>query len=169
MAKNPWQVMEELIKARGAAGVRRIDPRDVPTAEWVAMKCRFGCGGYGACLTCPPRSPTPEQTRRMLDEYTVGFLIHWGPKSGGRRVLADIERGAFLQGYYKAFAMASGPCNLCRECDVDDACRHPEQARPAMEACGIDVFQTARDAGFPIEVVRTHEDVPNFFSLLLVE
>jgi hypothetical protein len=31
--------------------------------------------------------------------------------------------------------------------------RHPEQARPAMEACGIDVFSTVRKAGLPIEVV----------------
>ena len=34
------------------------------------------------------------------------------------------------------------------------ACMHPDKARPAMEAAGIDVFATARAAGLPIEVVR---------------
>ena len=38
-----------------------------------------------------------------------------------------------------------------------------------MEACGIDVFQTAHDAGFPLEVVTSRDDTPNFYSLLLVE
>jgi hypothetical protein len=38
-----------------------------------------------------------------------------------------------------------------------------------MEACGIDVFKTARDNGFPIEVVRTHDDEMNLFGLVLVD
>ena len=139
------------------------------TAEWVRLKCQDGCGGYGGCLTCPPHSPTPDQTRKVLDSYSVGYLIHWGPNAGGREVMAEIERQTFLMGLYKAFALASGPCSLCRGCDLDQPCRHPQQARPAMEACGIDVFQTAHDAGFPLEVVTSRDDTPNFYSLLLVE
>jgi predicted metal-binding protein len=65
--------------------------------------------------------------------------------------------------------MATGPCELCRECNLEAGCAHPDQARPSMEACGIDVFQTARDAGFPIQVVTSCEDTANFYSLLLVE
>ena len=42
-------------------------------------------------------------------------------------------------------------------------------ARPSMEACGIDVFKTARDNGFPITVVRTHEEERNFYGVILVE
>ena len=87
----------------------------------------------------------------------------------GREALARIEREAFLMGYYRAFAMASGPCRLCDECDTAGPCRHPDLARPAMEACGIDVFQTAREAGLPIRVVTHEKDTPNFYSLLLVE
>ncbi|MEM2608720.1 MAG: DUF2284 domain-containing protein [Thermoproteota archaeon] len=36
-----------------------------------------------------------------------------------------------------------------------------------MEACGIDVYATARGAGFTIEVVRTRRDRPKYFGLLL--
>lgn len=43
------------------------------------------------------------------------------------------------------------------------------RARPSMEACGIDVFKTARDNGFPIEVVRTRDEEENIFGLVLVE
>lgn len=164
---NPAAI-EGIIQARKPAGVKRVDPRQVPTAEWVRMKCQYGCGGYGGCLTCPPHSPTPEQTRRLLDGYTVGYLIHWGHSIPRRKVLAAIEREVFLSGFYKAFTLAAGPCDLCRECNLE-TCLHPEMARPAMEACGIDVYQTARAAGFEIEVIKTPTTPPNYFSLLLVE
>ena len=169
MAKDRWKEVEKIILANGATQTRRIDPHQVKTGEWVRLKCQFGCGGYGGCLTCPPRSPTPDQTRRMLDEYSVGYLIHWGHEYQGREALVEMERQVFLKGFYKAFALACGPCDLCEDCDLDGDCRHPRQARPAMEACGIDVFQTARDAGFPIQVVTSPDDIPNFYSLLLVE
>ncbi len=38
-----------------------------------------------------------------------------------------------------------------------------------MEACGIDVFQTARGNGFPIEVVRGADEVRNVDGVILVE
>jgi hypothetical protein len=38
-----------------------------------------------------------------------------------------------------------------------------------MEACGIDVYKTARDNGFLIEVVRTRDEEMNIFGLVLVE
>ena len=169
MAKNPWKEVEDMILSHGAEGVRKINPRQVPTAEWVRLKCQFGCGGYEQCLTCPPYAPTPDQTRKLLDGYSTGFLIYWGHEAGGRKALAEIERLVFLKGWHKAFAMGAGPCELCHECNLEGPCNHPSQARPAMEACGIDVFQTAREAGFPIQVVSCPEDTPNFYSLLLVE
>ena len=50
-----------------------------------------------------------------------------------------------------------------------EGCRHAEQARPAMEACGIDVYATARKHGFTINVVRTRRDPQHYFGLVLVE
>ena len=38
-----------------------------------------------------------------------------------------------------------------------------------MEACGIDVFRTARAAGFPIEVVKDYKCRQNYYGLLLLE
>ena len=169
MGNGRWKEIEQTILDRGAAAARKLDPRRVQTAQWVRMKCQFGCGGYGSCLTCPPHSPTPGQTRELLDCYLVGYLIYWGHESGGRKALAEIERRVFLMGFYKAFALASGPCELCGECNLEERCLHPYQARPSMEACGIDVFQAARQAGLPIRVVTDRDQTPNFYSLLLVE
>jgi predicted metal-binding protein len=87
-----------------------------------------------------------------------------------------LERTVFLAGYYKAFAFLCGPCDLCRTCvavptkgDKTAACQHPDQARPAMEAAGIDVFATVRAAGLPIEVVCSEECLQNYYALVLVE
>lgn len=161
--------VEDVIRSHGSKDFARVDTSDVVTGEWVRMKCQFGCGGYGMCLTCPPHSPTPERTRRMLDQYKTAYLIWWGSDSPGREAVVDVEREVFLKGYWRAFLMAMGPCGLCGPCPLERPCRHPYQSRPAMEACGIDVFETAHRAGFPIEVVTCHEDVPNFYSLLLVQ
>jgi len=37
-----------------------IDPRSVVTAEWVRMKCQYGCSGFGASLCCPPYKGRPK-------------------------------------------------------------------------------------------------------------
>lgn len=158
-----------LIREHEPEDFKRIDPSDVVTGEWVRMKCQYGCGGYGRCLTCPPHSPTPQQTRRMLDEYETAYLLWWGPQHADRELLAEIERSVFLAGHRKAFMMAEGPCRLCSPCPLEHPCQHPHTARPSMEACGIDVYETAHRAGFPIRVVTSHDDTPNYYSLLLVE
>jgi predicted metal-binding protein len=81
--------------------------------------------------------------------------------------MAKLEREAFLSGYYSAFAMVAGPCPLCDECNLD-YCRNPELARPSMEACGIDVYSTARRAGFNIHVLRSRDEKPTYYALLLL-
>jgi predicted metal-binding protein len=153
----------------GATGAKIISAGKVFTAPWVRLKCRYGCGGYGSSRLCPPHSPTPDETRKVLDCYTRAILIHADGQMDMRRAVSALEREAFLAGFYKAFGFASGPCELCEECAFEKGCRHPHQARPAMEACGIDVFRTARTAGFPIEVVTDHSCPQNYYGLLLLE
>jgi predicted metal-binding protein len=153
----------------GAKDAKIIRPSNVVTAAWVRMKCTYGCGAYASSRNCPPYSPTPEVTRRVLDEYQTGILIHGDRTTDIRSIVPQLEREAFLAGHYKAFGYACGPCHLCEECDVEGPCRHPHEARPAMEACGIDVFATARAAGFPIEVVTDRDCEQNYYGLVLVE
>ena len=153
----------------GALQAKAISPKRVFTNAWVRWKCRYGCDGYGSSLLCPPHSPTPDETRNLLDEYRKAILIHCNPRTNVRRLVARLERTAFLGGYYKALGLACGPCELCPTCAFEDGCRHADQARPAMEACGIDVFRTARQAGFPIEVVTSRSCKQNYYGLLLLE
>ncbi len=155
-----------------------IDPRSVVTAEWVRMKCQYGCPGFGESLCCPPHTPTPDVTRKIIDSYSKAILLHQRLSRGKgrtekskifRRAIVPLEIEIFLDGHYKAWSMGSGPCDLCKKCNLSGSCRHGFKARPSMEACGIDVFKTARDNGFPIEVVQRHGDEMNLFGFILVE
>ena len=161
----------------GALGAVVVSPpRQVFTATWVRLRCQYGCSEYGQCLTCPPHAPAPETTRKMLDEYQSAVLLHGETWEAVREIARTLERQVFLAGYYKALALVCGPCWLCKTCVAakgkrgkTPACKHPDLARPAMEAAGIDVFATARAAGLPIEVVRSRDCPQNYYALVLVE
>jgi predicted metal-binding protein len=164
------ELLEAAKRKPGVIDARIISPSDVVTAAWVKLKCQFGCDGYGQCLVCPPFTPTAEQTRRVLDEYHRAILIHFKPRSSVAKAIAGLEREIFLKGAWKAFCLEAGPCPFCRTCPVEEGwCRHAELARPAMEACGIDVYSTVKKAGFPIEVVRTRRQIPDYYGLILVD
>ncbi len=160
--------------ALGATDAKVIKATDIFVAEWVRLKCQFGCDGYGQCLTCPPYSPTPETTRKVLAEYEWAILIHViSDKAKGdwtriSSIIPKLEREIFLSGYYAALGFASGPCSYCTAaCNIKE-CKHPDLARPSMEAAGMNVYATARKAGFPINVVQKESDPQNYYGVVLV-
>jgi predicted metal-binding protein len=151
----------------GAVGARVIPAESVQVGRWVLEKCRFGCSGYGKRLTCPPHSPTPEQTRDLLSAYRHALLIHGWEGTPLNEMVVTLEKKMFLDGFERAFGMGAGPCFLCDDCT--EPCRNPEEARPSMEACGIDVYSTVRAHGFPIEVLKDESCKPNYYGLVLIE
>jgi len=162
----------------GADAAQIISSDQVVVAEWVRLKCQYGCGGYGERLTCPPHSPTPEMTRQILRHYREALLLRVEGAGGEdeeelkRRRLDEavvaLERELFLAGYHRAWGLGAGPCLFCTECDPSGSCRFPHLARPSMEACGIDVYSTVRQAAWEIEVVQTLESPFRLFGLVLM-
>ncbi len=179
--------------------LRQISTDKIVVSEWVRFKCRYGCPSYGQRLSCPPFSPTPEETRRLLAEYKVAVIIHsqtkpepsWTPDQYRQYVrecraklhtaVIDMERAAFFSGYYKAFAMGSTPCSLCETCVIKEKpdasgiqlsstldCRHKDIMRPPMDAFGIDMFETAKNAGYNIKVLKSYSDTADLFAMVLV-
>ena len=170
MAKTLKKYSKYIKKAQGlgAKEAKIIAARSIVVSEWVRLKCQFGCSEYGISLTCPPRSPAPEQTRKILKDYKFGMLLHFDGQVDIGRIVVKLERQIFLDGYYKALGLKAGPCMICKRCTLK-FCRFSERARPSMEACGIDVYATARAHGFPIEVLRATDCRGNYYGLVLIE
>ena len=169
MRKSDLKKYCDRLKELGCDRAAVVDSSSVVTAEWVRFKCRYGCPGYGGTLMCPPHSPTPGETAEVISSYNRAILVHSDDHRLIDKIMVKLESELYLDGYYRAFAMGSGPCRLCKTCSFEDGCKKPYLARPAMEACGIDVFQTARNNGFDIDVVREKDDVADYFGLVLVE
>lgn len=160
---------------KGVTDAVVVETSKVFTEPWVRMKCQYGCAMYGEGLCCPPRTPTPEEMRKILDSYKQAILLHRHIQKGFKYVndfndiIVDLERTIFLDGYYKAWAVGCGPCTRCKECNISGTCLHPDKARPSMESCGVDVYKTARENGLPIKVVKDHSQDRDFYGLVLVE
>jgi len=152
----------------GADEAKQIRADSVVTAPWVRLKCQFGCGGWGSSLCCPPHTPTPEETAKVIACYQRALLIHSRGKTRPTKIVVPLERELFLAGFYKALGFGAGPCRWCKECSFE-GCRRPDEARPSMEACGIDVFATVRANGFPIEVVCDEGDEQHYYGLVLID
>lgn len=85
-------------------------------------------------------------------------------------IMTALERDAFMGGHRYAAAFAGGECVLCDECvgqGSGEPCRRPFEARPSMEAVGIDVVATAEAAGLSIELPAAEH--PAWTGLLLVD
>ncbi len=156
----------------GADDAKVIKTDSIVTAPWVRWKCRYGCDGYNSSLCCPPNTPTHKETRELVDSYEDALLIHCKSDFDHRKdmtgIVTTLERDIFLAGYHKTFALGCGPCQLCNDCSMN-ICRHPNEARPSMESCGIDVFTTARNNGFFIEVLKDTACTMNRYALVLIE
>ena len=163
-----------------SARAKVVSPASVVTAPWVSFKCLYGCKDQ--TWTCPPYSPTYLQTRAVLDSFQRAILYNYQvpPESNSRELtrsikeaLVDLEGEMFKDGCYKAFAFLQGPCLICKECGrstgATTECKFRQRARPSMEACGIDVFQTARNNGFTIVPLKTRQDLRNHFCLMMVD
>lgn len=162
------QTIIEKAKELGCHGAKFIDPATIKTAAWVVMKCRYGCVRYNTRLCCPPYTPTYKETQEMIDCYKTALLVHCKSWDVVTPIIAKLEREIFLSGYYKVFGLGSGPCKSCRPCNKVK-CVKTQEVRPAMEACGIDVYETVRKNGFPIDVVKDFDSEQNCYGVLLID
>jgi predicted metal-binding protein len=173
--------LEALFEQHGCADFKWIDPKEIVVAQWVRMKCKFGCDDYGRNASCPPNTLPIAECRQFFNEYRTAALFRFEKKvdepkdrhpwtNEVHQQLSVLEREVFLQGNEKAFLLFIGNCRLCSKCpSVREECKHPDLSRPSLEAMGVDVFTTVRQQGYPIKVLADYEEAMNRYALLLVE
>ena len=174
------QEVEQLIRSFGFPDFRWADPRRFVVAEWVRMKCLFGCPEYGRTAACPPRVPEVEACRRFFQEYRQAVVFHFQKRVAKpedrsdwtrsvNRELLKLEREVFLRGAEKAFLLFLDSCNLCPECSGQrQTCTLPKMARPTPEALAVDVYSTVRRLGYPIQVLSDYSQTMNRYAFLLL-
>ena len=123
---------------------------------------------YEYAILVQIESPIPAEMKKEIekgDDLSTLFGTEGFPELYGKsfnpnklklhRIVNKVEAKAFSMGYRFSAGFIAGSCRLCARCvtvDSDKPCRHPFMARPSMEAMGIDVFQTAMNAGLPFDI-----------------
>lgn len=141
---------------------------------WTRLKCQFGCPNYKKSLTCPPYAPKAEEMVSMVNSYKIAILfqISLADVEDDLGAISSLSREIEVQcsrlGFYKSFGLGAGPCKICNGCNMKE-CIHSDLARPAMEACGIDVHKTIENNGYDILAIDGENNSYFCYGLVLLE
>lgn len=181
---DEYKFLEEEALKMGCEEAQIIPADQVVVENRVRLKCMVGCPTYGKNLRCPPNTPSVEEFRRILSEYSYAMLLKIkGPEisSGDMydyfsfykekiNILLEIESAAFKEGYNFATAFFAGSCKLCDDCNVEGECLNPTTARFSMESQGINVFKTVENAGMELEFdTKNYPPIITLVALLLID
>ena len=175
------QQLENLFDKYGFDDFKWVTGKDINVAQWVRLKCLYGCNSYGKKSTCPPNVPTVSECEKLFSEYgsavvfhfngmfeTSEQLTHWCKAINNK--LSKLEKDVFLDGFYKTFVLFIDECNICADCSSERSeCKNKKIARPCTEALAVDVYGTVRKIGYPIKVIRESNEEINRYAILLIE
>lgn len=180
-AKSSLKDLERIFAKHGFSEYRWLDPAEIVVAEWVRMKCLYGCGEYGRNAACPPNAPSVAECARFFREYKRAAVFHFAKTverpedrhAWGRKVnleLLKLEEDVFKAGFVKAFLLFFDSCGICLECAASrTACKEPKLSRPTPDALAMDVYSTVRKLGYPINVLSDYDQEMNRYAFLLID
>jgi predicted metal-binding protein len=160
----------QLAKELGMVNAVLILPKDIFFDIRAILKCRWGCEDFfNQTIRCHTRDTTYLERVEMIKRYDHILLVHSNDARALSQAVLEIERAAFLGGYYFAFAIRF--CNLCKACAVEEGnpCPTPEKVRPCDQSFGIDVYKTVRNLGLPCEVLQGDEAIQNRYGFVLID
>ena len=144
---------------------------DIPLTQAAVDEALDGMG-YAEAKRRPagrrPRTPPAAATVAPRNQRAYEARLR-DSQNEFARLMTALEAEAFKMGYRFAAAFAGGDCVLCDVCAgaAGEPCQHPFEARPSMEAVGIDVVATAEAAGLPVELPA--DEHPRWTGLLLID
>ena len=134
------------------------------------MKCRWGCEDFfNQTIKCNTRGTSFQERVEMIRAYQTILIAHSHDPRELSKALLEIEKASFLGGHYFSFAVRY--CKLCKVCAVDQGkpCPNPEKVRPCDQSFGIDVYKTARNQGWPCDVLQDENDIQNRYGFVLLQ
>ena len=169
----------------GAYKAAAVTREDIVLDASFRKNCEMNqCGAYGKNWHCPPCIGPIDELIEKAGAYPMGVLYQTvyaiedsfdiegmaeaGKKHGelSRRVHARLLEGLAGEDYLH---LANGGCKICSPCAkvTDEPCRFPEMALSPMEGYGIDVYNTAKNAG--LKYINGQNTVTQFSLILFRE
>lgn len=170
-------------RAMGAADAVILPAAAVSIQDRLAAFCHTPrCPGFGKSRNCPPHSIRPDQLRSRMGRFSHALVFKIDVPAA--RLLTDshqpvarkihiiagaLERHARRRGASRCMGFGAGSCKplfcpnspVCPALRAPFACRCPRAARPSLSGAGIDAFQLARDAGWPMRPLTAASDPQN--------
>ena len=159
-----------LAKELGMADARIISSQNICFDIRAILKCRWGCEDFfHQTIRCHTRDTSYEERVEMIKRYNHILLACSNDARALSQAVLEIERAAFLDGYYFSFGIRT--CNLCKACAVkeDKPCPTPDKVRPCDQSFGIDVYRTVRNLGLPCNVLQNKGDIQNRYGFVLID
>lgn len=179
---EPYRELEEFALSEGAYRAKLINTAEVVIDERVRLKCQVPiCKDFNNHLMCPPHTIAVEKFRSLCTQYSAALIVQVASRGFAEENLTGAERKlhaiinktegrALAKGHYLAAGFIASSCKLCPECVGYHAqlpCRRPYEARPSIEAMGVDIFQTAQKAGLGFDLGLSSEVI--YSGLLLLD
>jgi predicted metal-binding protein len=76
-----FQFLVKLALENGAADAKVISIDKVIVENRVVLKCKVGCNHYGKTLACPPYTPSAEEFRKIVSEYSYAMFMKFTSKA----------------------------------------------------------------------------------------
>jgi predicted metal-binding protein len=179
--KNKSELLLEKIRAEEVVNQADFfDLENLTFTDDVRSMCEQNtCGRYNRAWNCPPVCGTVAELEAVCRGFSGGILINsvthvadsfdWEGMMEGGRGLCSLLIGVkgFTDGFdledYRIFG--GGGCYGCEDCSYpDNPCHHPDMLFTPIEACGINVMQLAKDAGFKY---INGQNTVTFFGMVL--
>ena len=165
----------------GAAKAAPITAGQVVLAAAFRDACaQNSCGVYGKYWVCPPACGEIEDLMTRVRSYDQAILYesvgHFEDSFDFEGMVAarqahgalsrKIEETLRAECPEERLHLSVGGCDLCKACTYPEGqpCLFPERALLSLEACGVDVYQTAKAAGLPY---NNGANTVTYFGLIL--
>ena len=79
--KEKFEFLQRLALELGAADAKIIPSNNVVVEDRVVLKCKVGCTNYGKTLACPPYTPSAEEFRKIVGEYSYALFMKFTSKA----------------------------------------------------------------------------------------
>jgi predicted metal-binding protein len=91
MGLEKFDFLRKMALELGAVGAKVITADKVVVEDRIVLKCKVGCPNYGKTLACPPYTPTAEEFRKIVSEYSYAVFMKFESKAR-----ADAEIAPYL-------------------------------------------------------------------------